>query len=86
MFLFYDTITHCLYIPLDKVEGKTGKSDYNKKERWVSHKMTEDYVNFVGDLMYPKKKFGTFGYNSDKLKVYHPLNLNRFHRKIINHN
>jgi hypothetical protein len=35
----------------------------------VSHKKTEDYVNFVGDLMYPKKKFGTFGYNLAKLKV-----------------
>ena len=31
--------------------------------------MTEDYVNFVGDLMYPKKKFGTFGYNLAKSKV-----------------
>ena len=44
--------------------------------------MTEDYVNFVGDLMYPKKKFGTFGYNADKLKVFHPFNLNPFHREI----
>ena len=30
--------------------------------------MTEDYVNFVGDLMYPKKKFA-FGYNPEKSKV-----------------
>ena len=30
--------------------------------------MTEDYVNFVGDLMIPKKKFA-FGYNPAKDKV-----------------
>ena len=34
----------------------------------ITHKMTEDYVNFVGDLMIPKKKFA-FGYNPAKDKV-----------------
>ena len=43
--------------------------DYNKKERWVSHKITEDYVNLAGDIMYPKKKFGAYGFDHMKLKV-----------------
>ncbi len=30
------------------------------------HRMTEDYVNVVGDLMYPKKVFGPFGYHEEQ--------------------
>ena len=52
------------------VEAKIDKivSTSKKGERWKTHKMTEDYVNFVGDLMIPKKKFA-FGYNPEKDKV-----------------
>ena len=30
---------------------------------------TEDYVNFVGDVMYPKKIYGPYGFHADKLRV-----------------
>ena len=28
-----------------------------------AHRITEDYVNMVGDIMYPKKQYGPFGYD-----------------------
>lgn len=31
--------------------------------------MNEDYINFVGDLMYPKIVFGPYGYNPEKKRV-----------------
>ena len=54
---------------IEKDNTRVGR-DYNKKERWMSHKITEDYVNLAGDIMYPKKKFGAFGFNHENLKVF----------------
>ena len=31
--------------------------------RWRSQRMVEDYVNLVGDIMYPKVGFGPYGYD-----------------------
>ena len=46
----------------DKVVGKEKKG----KDRWRTHRVTEDYVNFVGDLMYPKTVFGPYGFDPAK--------------------
>lgn len=34
------------------------------------HRKTEDFVNVVGDIMYPKKTFDPFAYNSDGSILY----------------
>jgi hypothetical protein len=31
--------------------------------------LREDYVNFVGDMMYPKRLFGPYGYSAEKGRV-----------------
>ena len=31
--------------------------------------MAEDYVNFVGDMMYPKRNFGPYGYDLSQGRV-----------------
>jgi hypothetical protein len=31
--------------------------------------MSEDYVSLVGDIMYPRKEFGPYGYIPDKARV-----------------
>lgn len=36
------------------------------KDRWRPHRATEDYVNFVGDIMYPKTVFPAPGYDASK--------------------
>eukprot|EP01038_Epipyxis_sp_PR26KG_P014325 gene14325-19216_t len=39
----------------------------NKSEdRWRTHRMTDDYVNLVGDIMYPSIEYGTYGYDNEK--------------------
>ena len=37
-----------------------------KKERLKKARITEEYVNFVGDIMYPKKVFGPYGHQPEK--------------------
>lgn len=50
-----------------KVEKKEGEGNVKRgKERWRPHRMTEDYVNLVGDLMYPKTLFGPYGFDPTK--------------------
>lgn len=44
-----------------KTEGRT-----RAPEKWRVPKMAEDYVNLVGDLMYPKVSFGPYGYDLAK--------------------
>ena len=46
----------------DKSSNKSSRNDGKNKERWQVHRMTEDYVNVVGDIMYPKMTFEGFGY------------------------
>lgn len=36
------------------------------KDRWRTHRVTEDYVNFVGDIMYPKTVYAAYGYDATK--------------------
>lgn len=36
------------------------------KDRWRPHRITEDYVNFVGDMMYPKTVYPAYGYEPTK--------------------
>mmetsp|Transcript_6440 Transcript_6440/g.10540 ORF Transcript_6440/g.10540 Transcript_6440/m.10540 type:complete len:197 (-) Transcript_6440:115-705(-) len=36
---------------------KSPKSKSKKIERWIPNQMHEDYVNLVGDIMYPKSTF-----------------------------
>ena len=31
--------------------------------------MTEDYINFVGELMYPKFEFGSYGMDPERGRV-----------------
>ncbi len=40
-------------------------------DRWRVHRQTEDYVNVVGDIMYPNTKFSPFGY--DPVNKLYPL-------------
>ena len=44
------------YLMLSSVQGKRSQN-------------TEDYVNFVGDIIYPKKIYGPYGFHADKLRV-----------------
>ena len=36
------------------------------------HRMAEDYVNLVGELMYPKQTFGPYGHRPEEAR--YPLN------------
>mmetsp|Transcript_29598 Transcript_29598/g.28326 ORF Transcript_29598/g.28326 Transcript_29598/m.28326 type:complete len:189 (+) Transcript_29598:238-804(+) len=38
------------------------------RERCKKSKITEDYVNFVGNVMYTKKQFGPYGFNPEKCR------------------
>lgn len=49
-------------IKVDRSASGTGKN----KDRWRNHRMTEDYVNLVGDLMYPKLQYGPYGYIAEE--------------------
>ncbi len=33
------------------------------------HGITEDYVNVVGEIMYPKQTFGPYGFNAEVGRV-----------------
>ena len=33
------------------------------------HGITEDYVNIVGEIMYPKQTFGPYGYDAESGRV-----------------
>lgn len=46
----------------DKGSGAGVKS----KERWRTHRMADDYVCLVGDLMYPKTLIGPYGYDPEE--------------------
>jgi len=37
-----------------------------RKERQKKARITEEYVNFVGEIMYPKKVFGPYGHHPEK--------------------
>lgn len=39
---------------------------FESKERWKVHQMAEDYVNFVGTIMYPATQFQPYGYNAQQ--------------------
>lgn len=39
-----------------------------KKERLKKFKIAEEYINFVGDIMYPKKTFGAYGFQPEKTR------------------
>lgn len=43
--------------------------------RWRAQRMTEDYVNLVGDIMYPKVGFGAYGYDTDKARAERSMDL-----------
>mmetsp|Transcript_81 Transcript_81/g.110 ORF Transcript_81/g.110 Transcript_81/m.110 type:complete len:186 (+) Transcript_81:84-641(+) len=45
-----------------KNSGAGGKNG----DRWRPHGVTEDYVNVVGEIMYPKQKLGPYGYDAEK--------------------
>lgn len=45
--------------------------------RWRAQRMTEDYVNLVGDMMYPKVGFGAYGYDTDKARSERSAGLQR---------
>lgn len=53
-----------LYNKEEKNAARGSKRDGKNKERWQVHRMTEDYVNVVGDLMYPKKTYDVYGPDS----------------------
>lgn len=36
--------------------------------RWRAQRMAEDYVNLVGDMLYPKVGFGPYGYDTAKVR------------------
>ena len=36
------------------------------KDRWRPNRVLEDYVNLVGDMMYPKLVYPAYGYDSNK--------------------
>jgi len=52
-----------------KSEGGGGPGRGKAPERWRAQKMAEDYVNLVGDLMYPKVSFGPYGYDTVKGEI-----------------
>lgn len=52
-----------------KTEGGGGPGRGKAPERWRAQKMAEDYVNLVGDLMYPKVSFGPYGYDTVKGEI-----------------
>ena len=33
------------------------------------HGITEDYVNIIGEIMYPKQTFGPYGYDAENGRV-----------------
>lgn len=37
--------------------------------RWRPHRQAEDYINLVGDIMYPSTTFSPFGDNSSKKEI-----------------
>ena len=43
---------------------KSNKLDGKNKDRWQVHRITEDYVNVVGDLMYPPKTYEALGFSN----------------------
>jgi hypothetical protein len=54
-----------------ETKSKGEKDDRNSnvkkgKDRWRTHRVTEDYVNFVGDMMYPKTVFPAPGFDASK--------------------
>ncbi|GAB5034190.1 myb dna binding protein transcription factor-like protein [Nannochloropsis oceanica] len=52
-----------------KAEGGGGPGRGRAPDRWRSQKMAEDYINLVGDLMYPKVGFGPYGYDAVKGEI-----------------
>ena len=44
------------------------KTNTVKKERLKKFKIAEEYINFVGDIMYPKKTFGAYGFHPEKTR------------------
>jgi hypothetical protein len=50
-------------------EVKDAKAKKAKSARWRTHQYCEDYVNFVGDMMYPKTKLGPYGFEPEKGRV-----------------
>ena len=44
------------------------KTHVVKKERLKKFKIAEEYINFVGDIMYPKKTFGAYGFQPEKTR------------------
>lgn len=53
-----------------KIEGAgSGGGKGKPVERWRAQRMAEDYVNLVGDLMYPKVSFGPYGYDMAKGEI-----------------
>lgn len=49
-----------------KIDHKTPHPSGKSTERWITHGLTEDYVNIVGELMYPKTLFGPYGFSSSE--------------------
>lgn len=47
--------------------GRNGTTPVVEK-KWRSQQAAEDYVNLVGDLMYPRVSFGNFGYDASKVR------------------
>ena len=45
----------------NKNRDRSSKTQLKHVDRWRIHRQTEDYVNLVGDIMYPDTKFTPFG-------------------------
>eukprot|EP01032_Pedospumella_encystans_P025003 gene25003-28265_t len=41
------------------------QSSGKNNDRWRPHGITEDYVNIIGEIMYPKQTFGPYGYDAE---------------------
>ncbi|KAJ1428241.1 hypothetical protein B484DRAFT_449989 [Ochromonadaceae sp. CCMP2298] len=48
-----------------KVEHKSTSVSGKSIERWRPHGVTEDYVNIVGEIMYPKSNLGPYGFDAE---------------------
>mmetsp|Transcript_52650 Transcript_52650/g.58871 ORF Transcript_52650/g.58871 Transcript_52650/m.58871 type:complete len:310 (+) Transcript_52650:155-1084(+) len=50
----------------NKNDSNLDPKSVNSQVRWRVHQMAEDYVNFVGKIMYPATQFQPYGYNAQQ--------------------
>mmetsp|Transcript_12527 Transcript_12527/g.18916 ORF Transcript_12527/g.18916 Transcript_12527/m.18916 type:complete len:185 (-) Transcript_12527:230-784(-) len=52
-----------------KSDLRSLKSNEPRVERWITNCMTDDYVDIVGDIMYPKCSFGSSNVSEEEPKL-----------------